>query len=423
MQRHSRRSLLRASGAAAVAGLASLAGCDAVATVGLPEAPERGPAFPADPTGATSTFRGGLARRGYYPEHDTPAAPAAAWSRPVNTGDHTAAKASAVPLYPGRSTGEAAGVVVPGDDGRVRAFDAAGDRLWAAAVEPAERGVHGTPTVAGDTVYVGAYDGALYALDRATGERRWRVRLGDAVGSSPAYHDGRVYLAVEFAPYEGSLFAVDARTGVVEAEAPAPTDHPHSTPALAPAADRVVVGANDGDVYGFTLDLDRDRSWEVHTDGAVKGPVAVHDGAAFVGSWDRHLYRIDLRTGTVAWRHATGGKVMSGPAVDPRRGVVYVGSHDRRVHAVGVDGEPAWRSGTGGWITGCPSVVGDRVLVGSYDGHLYALDPESGDTFGDRAWSLELDGWVTASPRPVGDAVYVAERATETGPGAVYAVT
>ncbi|PSQ57265.1 hypothetical protein BRD18_07580 [Halobacteriales archaeon SW_7_71_33] len=388
MQRHSRRSLLRASGAAAVAGLASLAGCDAVATVGLPETPERGPAFPADPAGATSTFRGGLARRGYYPEHDTPAAPAAAWSRPVNTGDHTAAKASAVP-----------------------------------PVEPAERGVHGTPTVAGDTVYVGAYDGALYALDRATGERRWRVRLGDAVGSSPAYHDGRVYLAVEFAPYEGSLFAVDARTGAVEAEAPAPTDHPHSTPALAPAADRVVVGANDGDVYGFTLDLDLDRSWEVHTDGAVKGPVAVHDGAAFVGSWDGYLYRIDVETGAVAWRHATGGKVMSGPAVDPRRGVVYVGSHDRGVHAVGVDGEPAWRFGTGGWITGCPSVVGDRVLVGSYDGHLYALDPESGDTFGDRAWSLELDGWVTASPRPVGDAVYVAERATEAGPGAVYAVT
>lgn len=422
MQRPRRRSFLQATGAAAVVGLTSVAGCDAVATYGLPAAPERGPAFPADPTGPTSSFRGGLARRGCYPEHVTPASPDVAWSHPVNTGDHTAAKASAVPLYPGRSSDEGSeAVVVPGDDGRVRVFDAGGDRLWVAEVEPATRGIHGTPTVAGDTVYVGAYDGALYALDRATGRRRWRVRLGDAIGSSPAYYDGRVYVAVEFTPYEGSLFAVDARTGAVADEAPAPTDHPHSTCALAPDDDRVVVGANDGDLYGWTLGFD--PSWEVHTDGAIKGPVAVYDGAAFVGSWDGHLYRVDLETGAVDWRHETGGKVMSGPAVDPGRDVVYVGSHDRHVHAVGVGGDPKWRFRTGGWITGCPSVVGDRVLVGSYDGHLYALDPERGETFGRRAWALELDGWVTASPRPVGATVYVAGRATADGPGEVYAVT
>lgn len=415
-ERRSRRSVLRAvGGSLSVGGVGALAGCSAYATLGLPESPESGPAGPADPTGATATFRGGLARRGYYPSRSVPEDPEVAWSRSVNTGDHDAAKASAVPLYPDRDD---AAVVVPGDDGTLYALGPDGDLLWSADVEPTERGMHGTPTVAGDTVYVGAYDGALYAFDRETGRRRWRVRLGDAIGSSPAYHDGRVYVAVEYIPSEGSLFAVDARTGEVRATADWPADHPHSTPAVVSEADRVVVGSNDGDLYAWTLALE--RAWEVETGAAVKGPVAVHDGSAFVGSWDHHLYRVALDDGAVEWRYETGDMVMSGAGIDPERGVVYVGSHDRHLHALDLDGRRRWRFRTGGWIIGCPSVVGDRVLVGSYDDRLYALEPD-----GDRAWSLDLRGRVTASARPVGGRVYVAERApngSDGPPGRVYAV-
>jgi FOG: WD40-like repeat len=413
--RGSRRDVLRAVGAAATATLTGVAGCSAAVSYRPPDDVESGPAGPADPTGETTTFRGGLARLGYYPAHSTPEEPELAWSHPLNTGDHSAAKASAVPLRPGEGS-----VVVPGDDGSVYAFEANGEQVWRADTEAPSRGIHGTPTVAGDTVYVGAYDGALYAFDRETGERRWRVRLGDAIGSSPAYRDGRVYIAVEYNDPDGSLFAVDARSGEPERDWTRPTDHPHSTCALAPDADRIVVGSNDGGLYAWRLS-DGEPAWAVQTGEDIKGPVAVYDGAAFVGSWNHDLYRVDLADGTVDWRYETGNLVMSGPAVDPRRDTLYVGSHDTHLHALDpVTGERRWRFDTGRRITGCPSVVGEHVIVGSVDTRLYALTRA-----GERVWTVDLDGWVTSAPRPVGEAVYVAERAPQGAdgpPGRVYAI-
>jgi outer membrane protein assembly factor BamB len=390
----------------------ALAGCS---TLGLPAEPESGPTGTPDPTGPTATFRGGPARRGFYPDREAPTEPTVEWEHTLNTGDHTAAKASVVPLRPGTEADDA--VVTAGDTGTLSAFDGDGTVLWETDLTDAQRGIHGTPTVAGDTVYVGAYDGVLYAVDRETGESRFEVQLGDAIGSSPIYYDGSVYVAVEYIPADGSLFVVDARTGRVEADLAAPDDHPHSTCALAPAADRVVVGANDGTLYAWRLS-DHAPAWEFDTGDAIKGPVAVHDGAAFVGSWDDYLYRVDLGDGTADWEYETGYRVMSGPGIDPRRGTVYVGSQDDHLHAVDADsGTARWRYDADGWITGCPSVVGECVLVGSYDRCLHALDPA-----GEPVWTLDLAGEVTASARPVDGRVYVAERALDE-PGRLYAVS
>ncbi|NIS30966.1 MAG: PQQ-binding-like beta-propeller repeat protein, partial [Actinobacteria bacterium] len=77
--------------------------------------------------------------------------------------------------------------MVPGDAGVLRRVTPDGEVAWATRVTGASRGMHGTPAIANGAVYVGAYDGALYAFDLETGERFWRRQLGDAIGSSPAY--------------------------------------------------------------------------------------------------------------------------------------------------------------------------------------------------------------------------------------------
>src|SRR4029079_6217099 len=53
---------------------------------------------------------------------------------------------------------------------------------WRAATDG---DVISSPAVANGTVYVGSGDGHLYALDLASGERRWRSDAGSAVNSSP----------------------------------------------------------------------------------------------------------------------------------------------------------------------------------------------------------------------------------------------
>lgn len=397
----SRRQFLRAAGAASVAATAGLAGCATVERT-LFGVPGRVDVDGSPAASADAQFRGGLRRRGIYPEARVPETATVDWRLPgVNTGDHTAAKASPIRA----PTGD---IVVPGDTGDLRAVAPDGEVRWTAETDTDGRGIHGTPAIANGAVYVGAYDGALYAIDLETGERHWRAPLGGAIGSSPGYRDGTVYIAVEFHPPDGSMFAVDAVTGEVEWEGERPTDHPHSTAAIDREAGRLVVGSNDGTLYAWTYP-DLEFEWAFETGGAIKGPVAVHDGSAVFGSWDERVYRVDLATGEEEWRVATDGLVMSGPSIEPSTGTVYVGSHDSRLYALDLaTGAERWRFDTGGRLLGCPTVTAESVLAGSYDRHLYAVDKREGT----ERWRVAADGWVTSTPLVTDDGVYFTDRAS-----------
>jgi outer membrane protein assembly factor BamB len=352
---------------------------------------------------ATTTFRGDNQRLGVFPDATVPREPTVDWThRGVNTGDHTAAKASPV-ATPGGD------VVVPGDTGDVWRLTPTGAVVWRTAVEPTSRGIHGTPVIANGTVYVGAYDGALYAFDLETGDRFWRSKLGDAIGSSPGYHDGVVYVAVEYDEPSGAMFGVDAVTGSVVWHDQRPTDHPHSTCAIDREAGRLVVGSNDGHLYAWTYP-DREFAWSFPTDGPIKGPVATHDGSAFFGSWDDHVYRVDLADGSDVWAVELGNLVMSGPAVEAATDTVYVGSHDSGLYALDLaTGTVRWRFDTDGRLIGCPVVAGDHVLAGSHDRHCYAVEKATGEA----VWRVEGVGNVSSTPLVVDGAVYFTDRASD----------
>lgn len=396
-----RRTLLRAAGIVAAGGVAGCAGVRPPAA-GVADS-ARGPAEES----ASATFRGGLLRRGYRPDATIPEAVTAAWRIPgVNVGNHTAAKASAV-------LGPAGNYIVPGDTGEVTSVAPDGTVRWTAETAASGRGIHGTPTVANGLAYVGAYDGAMYAFDLESGDRVWRADLGDAIGSSPAYHDGTVYIAVEYATPSGAVFGLDALTGRVEWRDGWPTDHPHSTIAVDREAGRLVVGANDGVLYGWSYP-DLERVWRFGTGGAIKGPIAVHDGSAFFGSWDGGVYRVGVDAGEEEWRFGTGARVMGGAAVDPDAGTVYIGGHDSALRALALSGEERWRHETGGMIIGSATVTRDHVLVGSYDTRLYALQKDTGDP----TWTADAGaGHVSSDPLVTDSAVVFTERAAgnETG--------
>jgi outer membrane protein assembly factor BamB len=99
------------------------------------------------------------------------------------------------------------GMVVVGSwDGRVYAYDletgrerwvhrTMGDTLDSGKFGFDRRAVQSSAAIAGGMVFVGSRDGAIYGLDAATGERRWRVsHRGSWVIGSPAVHDGKVYV-------------------------------------------------------------------------------------------------------------------------------------------------------------------------------------------------------------------------------------
>jgi outer membrane protein assembly factor BamB len=394
----SRRAFL--AGATVVAG-ANLAGCS------LPRPSVTGDRIDVDgapATEAATQFRGGLRRQGVSPDRTVPTEVETAWAVPeVNTGDHTAAKASPVVL-----PGDPGDLLIPGDAGELRRVTPGGDVVWTADVTDASRGIHGTPAVANGTAYIGAYDGALSAIDVETGDRFWRAALGDAIGSSPGYYDGTVYIAVEYDDPSGAMFGVDAVDGSVDWEDQRVTDHPHSTCAIDREAGRLVVGSNDGDLYAWSFP-DLEFLWTFETGAAIKGPVAVADGSAFVGSWDSTLYRVALADGSEEWRFDAGNEVMTGPSVETATGTVYFGDHDGDLYALGMDsGEETWRFGTDGRLIGCPTVAAEHVLVGSHDTRLYCVEKATGR----EVWQADAAGTVSSTPLVRDGAIYFADRAS-----------
>ena len=147
--------------------------------------------------------------------------------------------------------------------------------------------------VSNGVVYVGSYDGNLYAIDAVTGMEKWRfaVKRGtypSSIYSSPAVSNGVVYVG---GGMSYKLYAIDAVTGKEK--------------------------------WRFAIQMTFDHE---------SSPV-VSNGVVYIGSYDNNLYAIDAVTGMEKWRFKTGGWVSSSPAVS--NGVVYVGSVDGNLYAVG----------------------------------------------------------------------------------------
>jgi len=119
-----------------------------------------------------------------------------------------------------------------------------------------------SPTVVGDTLYIGSGDHNVYALDAATGTRRWQFTTGNVVHASPAVVNGAVFIG----SWDRYMYKLDARTGALR--------------------------------------------WKFATDGC-KGPgligipssAAIIDGSVYFGARDGYFYSIDAAKGQLRWRH------------------------------------------------------------------------------------------------------------------------
>ncbi|ELY39762.1 outer membrane protein assembly factor BamB family protein [Natronorubrum tibetense] len=405
----SRRRLLAASGATAATGLA---GC-----VDLPSTLDRRLEGSED----VSLFHGGLRRLGYYPDETVPDSVAVNWEFPLNYVEHTAAKSSPVPTPDGET------IVFAGDTGWLYGYTPGGELRWSTRTGATDLGFHGSAAVVGDTAYIGGYDGDLYALDVDTGEIVWRTRSADldgalAIGSSPAYHDGSLYVVSEYgSPSTGTLWEIDPNTGEPTWKDDRMWGQPHPSPTIDLEAGRILAGSNDGVLYcweypslEFRWEFQAEADGEEREGGAfragaeIKGTLAAHDGYGYFGSWDDNFYCLDLEDGSQEWAFEAGRSIMSNPAVDVETDIVYMGSDDGFVYALdAASGEEIWSTDVDGRVIGALTVTAETVLAGSYDSHLYALDKETGD----RNWRVENRGRVTSAPVPVDGRIYYAERA------------
>jgi outer membrane protein assembly factor BamB/TolB-like protein/DNA-binding winged helix-turn-helix (wHTH) protein len=220
-----------------------------------------------------------------------------------------------------------------------------------------------TPVEDGGTLYFGSRDGFLYALDPLTGGERWRRQL-ETIHASPLPLGEEVWVTSR-GDTLWVLAAADGRVLRTLATADWAVAEPIAT------ADRVIIASSDGSVQAFARSDGR-KLWQVATSGEIWYRPLLQDGRYLFGSADHHLYALDVATGRELWRRRTGNRVLS--SVAGWGDLVFVGSHDRSLHAFRADdGQPQWRLATTG-VVGNPSIEGNLLGFGSFDGFLYLLE-------------------------------------------------
>ena len=95
------------------------------------------------------------------------------------------------------------------------------------------------------------------------------------------------------------------------------------------------------------------------TDVAPESLTSSLDGTVYFGSHDKKFYAL-RPNGTKLWEFATGGQIVSSPALNKNE-CVYFSSVDGFFYALNLDGKLRWRLQTGG-ITESSPVIGPEVL-------------------------------------------------------------
>jgi outer membrane protein assembly factor BamB len=325
----------------------------------------------------------------------------------------------------------------------------------------ANLGVGVAPALAGGTLFTGALDGSLFAVDAGTGTVRWHKTVGDAFYTAPAVGNGalfvcskgsdgvysldastgqQVWLAIEeihefsnaayadgrllvsgVGTIAGFLFVVDPSNGkqLGSEDPPSFSSFPLPTSQIAVAGNVAYVGSTEGYLYAFNLNKSGAQSlWkaDVGLSAAqrlkvppfvVSGLPAVANGVVYVGSEDQSVYAFDAATGAKRWSFATTGQIVrSSPAV--AGGTLYIGSDDTKLYALdAASGTSRWVYQTAGKVRSSPVVANGVVYVGSGDANVHAVSVQTGALI----HKYPTAGAVIAPPVVANNVLYAADLA------------
>jgi outer membrane protein assembly factor BamB/fibronectin type 3 domain-containing protein len=279
-------------------------------------------------------------------------------------------------------------------------------------------GICSVPAIGNDgTIYVGGYDGYLYAY-YPNGTVKWKFFTKENVVLSPAIASNVIYVGTT----DGILFAVDTN-GNKKWEYETKLGLPIS-PAIA-SNGAIYIGAGS---KVFALNSDGNLKWDLLINDIITSPPAVStNNVVYFGTSSSEktnegfLYAIS-GTGVLKWKFATLHKIESAPVISSE-GTLYFGSYDRYVYSVYSDGKLKWKYQTSNSIFCSPAIDSEGSIIISSGGNLYALgqginlpplEPKDLTTIGHKNY-IDLF-WLTPIDDGGGDILnYLIYRSTQSG--------
>ena len=260
-------------------------------------------------------------------------------------------------------------------------------KLWKFSIperegEERSRSIYGTPAISNNTLFVGGYDGVLYALSLDLNDIKGTERLGGSIVGGPSVADNIVIVGSS----DGNLYAFDV-TEEIEGRVifnqkwRFSTGHKiWSRPVV--SGDAVYFGSMDHNIYALALETG-DQLWKFETEGAIVASPLILKDRLFVGSFDRNFYSIDSETGEEIWRFTGASNWFWGQAVISEM-IVFAPSLDGNLYALDIEtGALRWTLSTKGPIVGSPVVVFDMIAVPSGDEKIRLATLHDGDAVGD----------------------------------------
>jgi serine/threonine-protein kinase len=119
------------------------------------------------------------------------------------------------------------------------------------------------------------------------------------------------------------------------------------------------------------------RRWQMPLDRPVIGSMGFAGGALIVPTSSNDVRAFGARDGRVMWTYSLGAALRPSGMVAAPGAIVLTLEDSRVVSLSATDGRLLWERTLEGALT-VPAVAADRVIVGSSNKHVFALDADSG---------------------------------------------
>lgn len=250
------------------------------------------------------------------------------------------------------------GIVVMTTDGKLLTYDSIMGR--AGAVYELSSNSHIAPLAAGTVILTATDDGHIEAIDRDRLKRLWIYPREDFAAGGTAR--GRTTGQQAEAAGSGADAAADANSSL-----------------------HVRGMASSGSGLLYVIDRTRVLAFDERSGTLRFNYELLEDGGAAAADGER-VYVMDgsslkaiSANGDVRWTLDVGALYKTKPVVDQKSGRVYVASTKGAVMAIdSASGEVNWSYSVNGWPMATPLPLGERVVIGTNDGRLRALNAMNG---------------------------------------------
>jgi outer membrane protein assembly factor BamB len=281
-------------------------------------------------------------------------------------------------------------VIVGGADGTVYCMDVeTGEVLWSKFIQERHfrQAITSSPKVWHNRVFIGTFNATgenawVYALSLEDGKKIWKYETESVYHSSPAIHDGVLYIGLAgLSVNNGSSF--DPPYGVVSLNA---TDgsllwnfETTGSVLSSPVVHGGMVYFTSKDGYLHSVDSNGELDWKVQIQESTSSP-AILDGRLYVGTgvnWvdpgKLVVYGLD---GTLLWDYDVTGPVQSSPVIAD--GKVYFATNEMEGEVFcldATDGDLVWsyQPSPESYILSSPVIADGELFIGSDNGHIYSF--------------------------------------------------